>query len=257
MSDPGYLINEVTTIWSQETLVAIVRAKNEDFDFQDGNKKFGLVREYTEAWGVRWFLTYGYKKVLHLGLSDSLFEWQLDTPKLEKQFDQHTNTNKFRLYIDNATGQGLRKIVVRPEAYNPAWPLAWAYIFNRDGEIGAQHVIEVSRVDEGGQKHLIYTLKGADFGPGGRDWFKGKKPIVIQKHKTYITVHASRFLKEQWAALETFYVNTRISAYTLLADENAWISDDEAKESKSLEEVSLFQHADMRVMLATLQEMTQ
>jgi hypothetical protein len=74
---------------------------------------------------------------------------------------------------------------------------------------------------------VIYTLRHTDFEENGVWWLKNRYPIVIDKHRTYITVRASAHLKRTWLAKIADHEPGIYDRHVMSADEEAWVADDE------------------------------
>ena len=221
-----YLIDTTTKFWSEDELVALIREKDPGFVLKEGSN-FWLSFRYTKAHGNECLLKYKIKTVGEFNFAS--FDWGEETPTWERQIDTRTGKPKFRLYIQNRhpvadiyeTSEAPPDIHIRPDGYDPAMQMAWQYEKNEEG----RNVIEIFRVEDG-QRHLIYTLTSTDFESSDYSWLKARNPIVIQKHRGYITICPSAHLARTWATAESYRGNVKYTSYTMSADETAWVSDD-------------------------------
>ncbi len=213
----------------------MIKSKNPTMDLRELNKEFSLRIGYTRKDGMTASLWYGWDRAVYFGL-DGL-DWEVMTPTWEKLYDGGTNTFKYRLYIangDNLTTEHFRYVFgsppppdihIRPHVYDPAWALGWKYVRNAE----KHSVIEIFRVADS-EQHVIHTLLASDFGERGSDWLDKRRPIVILKHRTYISICPNLLLAHQYSMARTPekwsdpWFNP--FSYTMSADETAWISDD-------------------------------
>ena len=179
-----YLIDTTTTFWSEDELVALIRENDPEFVLKESGN-FWLSFRYTKERGNECLLKYKFKTVGEFNFAS--FDWGEDTPTWERQMDTQTGKSKYRLYIQNRNdSEAPPDIHIRPDGYNPAMQMAWKYGKNEEG----LNVIEIFRVEDE-QRHLIYTLTSTDFKSSDYSWLKARNPIVIHKHRGYITIWPS------------------------------------------------------------------
>lgn len=250
MAVPCYGIHETTTFWSEQQLVELLRVENPAIILGGLNEPFSIVFSLTPEQGPQWFLKYGKVRVLELLFSGATFNE--DWPELEQLFDKDANTHKFKLCVENRShwygSEGSAPpvdIQIRPEGYNAAWQLAWQYARAADG----QPTIEIARV-EGGKVFIIHTLRGSDLGAhvdrtftpdgeelaperaGGAEWLSKRKPILMSKHWSYITISMNAHLARKWDVEKGYSRENwsdpvpRFQSYTMSPAETAWISND-------------------------------
>lgn len=237
MTTPTYFIGTTTTFWSQQDLVKLVCEKNPTLQLQEVNEEFSLDFESTQKCqeGMLCYLKYGNVRVLEFVFGG--IDFKVDWPKWEELFDK-TNTFKYRLYINNKPSwcgsEGSRPpvtIYIRPDQYDPGAQLEWRYEKNEEGRLQSPHAIEICRVD-GDARQVIHTLRGEDFGSRGENWLSNVKPIVMQKHETYILICPSDHFARAWDILKSYTRDSWLDPvpnfrkYTMSQDETAWISKD-------------------------------
>jgi hypothetical protein len=241
---PDYGIFQTTTFWSQQQLVGILAAKNPTIRLGDVNEKFSVVFASSAKHGPQWFLMYGQVKVLDLGIHGANFN--VDWVALEQILDKDSNTFNFKLSVINRPywygSEGSAPPVdvhILPAEYDAHWQLAWQYKTAANG----QPTIEICRV-QGGKYICIHTLRGSDLGmhvdkqfvetdkveaperAGGAEWLGKRKPILMNKHWGYITISMSEHLARAWDIAKGHTTGKWSDAYTMSADETAWISKD-------------------------------
>ena len=272
MKPPTYLIETTTTFWSQQDLVALVCQKNPTLKLQEVNEEFSLDFEPTHKHqeGMLCYLKYGNVRVLEFVFGG--IDFNVDWPKWEELLDKTTNTFKYRLYINNRPSwhgsEGSAPpptIYIRPDQYDPGAQLEWRYKKNEEGRLQSPHAIEICQVD-GDARHVIHTLRGEDFRPGGENWLSKVKPIVMQKHETYILICPSDHFARAWHNLQS-YTREKWSdpvpnfrKYTMSQDETAWISKDSEFITKYIFKDTRQAHTcagDMHAMLGTLQQLAE
>jgi hypothetical protein len=132
--------------------------------------------------------------------------------------------------------------------------LGWKYAKNAE----EHYVIEIFRVADS-EQHVIHTLQASDFGERGSEWLGRGKPIVILKHRTYISICPNlllaRMYSKTWTPEKMSEPYFNPYRYTMSADETAWISDDNFDVVKSFFAPSHGDQAstiDLRAMLSRL-----
>ena len=217
---PLYTIAETTTFWSQDELVALVRNRRPDFDFENMNKPFKCTPGSDCL-----ILQYGGVKVGEFGFGSN-YDYDEDMPKWEEE------NGKFRVYIGNFHGyrgtQAPENIHIRLRGYDTSMKLGWKYTKNKDSQ---DPEIEIFRVDDDNlfkANNVVYTLRHTDFNANGKWWMDARNPIVIQKHNMYVTICASAHLKRTWAGELADRARTlaQCVSYIMSDDEVAWISRD-------------------------------
>jgi hypothetical protein len=252
---PCYGIDETTTFWSQDLLLAILAAKLPGITFGDVNNAFRVGFTQSERSGPQWFLHYGSVRVLELYFQGANFND--DWVRLETLLENKESSKfKFKLCVTNREPwyewQGSEgsapplDIHIRPVEYNPRWQLAWKYTTAKDG----QPTIEIARI-EGFEFTIIHTLHASDLGmehkatfsrdgkpltfarAGGEEWMRKRKPILMHKHWTYITISMSAHLARKWEVAKN-YTPEKMSdpwpnheSHVMSEGETAWISDDD------------------------------
>ena len=248
-----YTIEKTTTFFSQDELVDMIREKNPDIKLENFNEQFIMKDSATQAGGVQWFLQY---ECINVGefLFPCSFEYKEDKPMWKTQLGAD-NKIKYKLDIVNwhpvAYGgiEAPADIYIKPLAYSQFSKLAWSYVPYEKVDC----VIEIFEVKDGHQ-HWIYTLTSTDFARHDKSWLKSRKPIVIEKHQTYITIRPSASLNRMWGVHESYVGNTNFIGYTMSEDETAWISPDVPRIARQFLKApsDTANQASMQVMLAQL-----
>jgi len=215
-------VGNTTTFWSEEELERLIKSKQPQYIFDNMNESF----ECQGGVGCI-YLFYGYDKVGEFGLGHN-FDSREDMPQWQELYDENTNKRKFRLYIANKYGPGGTQapadIRIRPLQYDQSWKLAWKY---KEGDENQIEIFRVKGENNFESENVIYTLSSNDFNANGVWWLQNRFPIVIQKHKTYITICASAHLKRFWQQqVADQWHKPAYDRHVMSDDEAAWIERD-------------------------------
>jgi hypothetical protein len=179
------------------------------------NKRFRIAGGLESIW-----LEYGGVRVGQFTFGAN-FNFAEDIPRWEELRDEKTQRQKFRLSIVNHHGIGgtmaPKDIYVQPAGYYCGMKLAWQY----KGD-----TIDIMSM-QGTTATVIHNLKHTNFDENGKWWLQQRYPIVIAKHRTYITVRASAHLKRTWLDQLGDRVPGPYDRHVMSADEEAWVADDE------------------------------
>lgn len=238
------VVTATTTFYSQDDFVNF-----EHPGVLDPNLKFNFLSR-----NGQYYLQYGKDDVAHFSF-DNPIDFVEDYVGWEEQLDTTTNKFKFRLDIKNAY-RGDPSVMppvdiwIRPDGYDPAWQLVYKY---KKMEIAGreQNVIEISRL-EGRTFFLVDTVQATDLKWRGVLWLQERKPIVMHKHATYITIRASAHL----ARLAIFRHHTfswsdpdrTFEYYKMSPQETAWISPDQDFYTGKLTKHTTLAHAKRRLL---------
>jgi len=251
-------VGNTTTFWSEQDLENLIKSKQPQYIFDNSNKSFDCIG------GVGCiYLKYGSDLVGEFGFGHN-FDSREDIAKWQELYDASTNKRKFRLYFANNYGPGGTQapadIHIRPLQYDQSWKLAWKYKAKDEMEI------EIFRVEDENNfesENVIHTLSSSDFNANGVSWLRNRSPIVIQKHKTYITICASAHLKRFWQQqVADQWHKPAYDIHVMSDDEAAWIERDNIIVLRNLQQVP--QHATavgglaaVKAMLGALQALAE